>query len=128
MRRILAIALLIAFGSPTFASLAAPLFAANTDPEAALPACCRSHGAHHCAMRHSVAAPTPTGPAFTTPPCPLYPTASTPLRLATASLNTPLRLAVEQLRTPAPLATTPRPARTFTASANLNRGPPARLA
>ena len=127
MRRILAIALLIAFGSPTFASLAAPLFAANTDPEAALPACCRSHGAHHCAMRHSVAAPTPTGPAFTTPPCPLYPTASTPLRLATASLNTPLRLAVEQLRTPAPLATSARPARTFTASANLNRGPPARL-
>jgi hypothetical protein len=118
----LAITLLIAFGSP----LVLPLFAATADPEASLPACCRSHGAHHCAMMH-MRSPL-NGPAFQAPPCPFFPTATTPLRIAAASLAAPLRLSVEQLRDPAPLAPSPRRARIFTTSANLKRGPPTRFA
>ena len=123
LRRMLAITLLIAFGSP----LVLPLFAATADPEASLPACCRSHGAHHCAMMHRMLAES-SGPAFTAPPCADYPTATTPVRIAAASLTTPLRLTVEPLRATAPPAPGPHRARTFVPSANLNRGPPPRLA
>src|SRR5580698_2896929 len=101
MRRILAITLLIAFGSP----LVLPLFAATADPQASLPACCRRHGAHHCAMLRSGLMPGATsGPAFQAPPCPFYPATSTLPRLTTASLAALLPLYVKQLRDPAPLA------------------------
>jgi hypothetical protein len=121
MRRILAIALLIAFGFP----LVAPAFASPTGPEASLPPCCRSHGAHHCAMMH----PTSARPSFNAPPCPCYPAPSTSPRTAAASLTAPLRLTVEQLHAHAPFAATSRRAtRTFIASANLKRGPPVLLA
>src|SRR5580704_1904473 len=79
MRRILAIALLIAFGSP----LAVPLFASTTDSQSTLPACCRRNGAHHCTGMVVSAA---NGPAFQAPPCPNYPQPATPLRLTTAAL------------------------------------------
>ncbi|HEV2576214.1 MAG TPA: hypothetical protein VGU25_03280 [Acidobacteriaceae bacterium] len=46
MRRLLSILLLAAFALP----LVAPLIALAQDPDAALPACCRRHGQHHCAM------------------------------------------------------------------------------
>jgi hypothetical protein len=120
-RRLLALTLLIAFGFP----LVAPLFAATVDPEASLPSCCRSHGAHQCSMMH-MRSPS-SGTAFQTPPCPSYPTASTPLRIAAASLASPLRITVEQLSTTAPLAPNPYRALTFSTSANLKRGPPTRL-
>jgi len=121
MRRILAIALLIAFGSP----LVAPIFAATADPEASLPPCCRSHGAHHCAMMHMRAQSTSSGPAFTPPPCPLYPTPATPSRIGAASLATPLQLIAAHLATPAPpTRSASHPARNFLPSANLKRGPP----
>jgi hypothetical protein len=81
LRRILAITLLIAFGSPLFA----PLFAATSDPEASLPACCRSHGTHHCAMMHRESAGDGS-PVLQAPPCSSYPSAFIPLRLTTASL------------------------------------------
>jgi hypothetical protein len=113
----LAITLLIAFGSP----LVLPLFAATIDPQASLPACCRRHGAHRCTMLLPNAS---SDPAFQAPPCPLYPTASTAPRLITAYLATPLRLTVEQVRDPAPRWLNPHRARNFSTSANLNRGPP----
>jgi hypothetical protein len=119
-RRILAITLLIAFGSP----LVAPVFAATADPQSSLPACCRRHGTHHCTMLMPAAN---NGPAFQAPPCPFFPTATTPLRIAATSLTTPLRLTVEQLRSPAPLHASPHRAQTIAASANLKRGPPAPL-
>ncbi|MGA1981029.1 MAG: hypothetical protein ABSG84_01040 [Acidobacteriaceae bacterium] len=119
-RRILAITLLIAFGSP----LVAPLLAATADPEASLPPCCRSHGMHHCAMMHRMLMAS-SGPVFSAPPCPFYPTPATPVRTATASLAAPAHLSVAQLRSFARLAATPRRvARTFAPSANLKRGPP----
>jgi hypothetical protein len=46
MRRLLSILLLAAFTLP----LVAPLLALAQDPDAGLPACCRRHGQHHCAM------------------------------------------------------------------------------
>jgi len=120
-RRILAITLLIAFGFPLFA----PVFAATADPEANLPACCRSNGKHHCAMMHMMLMAAYNSPSFNAPPCPFYPAAATPQRLVPASLTTPVTLAVAQLRTPAPSPAAPRRAiPTFLASANLKRGPP----
>ena len=124
MRRFLAIALLIAFGSP----LVAPLFAATADPEASLPACCRSHGKHHCAMMHRMMASS-SGPALQAPPCPFYPAALTLPRLATASLVVAPQASIEIRRDRATLpAVGLQAARTLSASANLKRGPPALFA
>jgi hypothetical protein len=125
MRRILAIALLIAFGFP----LVAPAFAATADPEASLPACCRSNGKHHCAMMHMMLMAAYSSPSFNAPPCPFYPAAAIPQRLVPASINAQVTLAVAQLRAPAPPAAAPRRAvLTLLASANLKRGPPTLLA
>ena len=119
LRRILAITLLIAFGFP----LVAPAFATTPNSEASLPACCRSHGAHHCAMLHMLGASS--SPSLNAPPCPFYPAPSTTPRTASASLTASLRLTTQQNRALAPLPATPRRAvRTFLASANLKRGPP----
>ncbi len=123
LRRMLAITLLIAFGSP----LALSLFAATADPEAALPACCRTHGAHHCAMTHRALAES-EGAALQAPPCSDYPTPTTPARRATGSLAAPLPLTAELLQTPVLLPSGPHRIRSVVASANLNRGPPARPA
>ena len=120
MRRMLAITLLIAFGSP----LVLPLFAATTDPQASLPACCRRHGAHRCTMLLPSGS---SGPSFQAPPCPLYPTAFAPPRLATASLAASMPPSVEPLRTLAPPPQGERRTRKFIPSANLNRGPPTPL-
>lgn len=46
MRRLLSILLLAALALP----LVAPMLALAQDPDAGLPACCRRHGQHHCAM------------------------------------------------------------------------------
>ncbi len=56
---------------------AAPLIAAtSSDPEANLPACCRRHGKHHCAMMDAFLQATSSGTpqAGATPQhCPFYP-------------------------------------------------------
>jgi len=125
LRRILAITLLIAFGLP----LVAPAFAATTDPEASLPPCCRSHGAHHCAMMHSMMLALSSKPAFVPPPCPFYPAPATPVRTTTASLTVVPPPTVALFRTFTPLPATPRrAARRMFASANLKRGPPNSIA
>jgi len=124
MRRMLAITLLIAFGSP----LLAPLFAATADSEAYLPACCRSHGAHHCVMLHRMFAAS-NGPAFQSPRCPNYPSAFTPVRIGAASLFAAPLGSIEIHRYGTPLARIRgRAAGNFAPSANLKRGPPTILA
>ncbi len=124
MRRLLAITLLLAFGSPLFV----PLFAATADPDASLPACCRRHGPHHCNMRMAAAA-TDAAPSFNGPPCPLYPTASIPLRLVTASLASIQLHSLQSLLVAAtPVRRITSPTQTFAATANPKRGPPAPLA
>jgi hypothetical protein len=76
MRRILAILLVLFFG---LGPLSATLEASD---DANLPACCRRHGAHHCAMTAIIAAAMTaaqrdSAPAFSAPAtCPRYPGAA----------------------------------------------------
>lgn len=72
VRRLLSIALLVAFGLP----LAAPLFA-STDADTLLPACCRRNGMHYCMRPASM-----PGPGWSATPmkCPLYPRAVAQVR------------------------------------------------
>jgi hypothetical protein len=122
LRRVLAITLLVAFGSP----LVAPLMASTADPQALLPACCRMHGKHHCIMPAGLPGAS-TDPAFQVPPCPFYPTTATSPVSATAALSSPLLLAVETRSDFAPLAPSRHRAQTFAVGANLKRGPPTLL-
>jgi hypothetical protein len=119
MRRLLAVALLLAFTSP----LVLPLFAATVDPEASLPACCRRHGHHHCAMMMAMLAAM-NHPTFSAPPCPLYPTAATPVRTAPAYFAALPSLSVELRRELAPPTATPRRAKLNLAPTRFTRGPP----
>jgi hypothetical protein len=120
MRRILAITLLIAFGSP----LVVPLLASTTNSQSNLPACCRRNGAHHCTGLMSSAA---SGPALNAPPCPVYPSPSMPLRLIAAALAAPPALSIEPLRSFTPLAPGGSLALFSIPSSNQKRGPPAPL-
>ena len=120
MRRILAITLLIAFGS----SLVLPLFAAQVDSQRNLPACCRRNGAHHCNGLLSAN----SGPAFQSPPCPNYPSPATPVSLNTAALAAPITSAIELAITSALPATNQARALISILSSNQLRGPPTLLA
>jgi hypothetical protein len=123
MRRILAITLLIAFGSPlALLALASPT---TSNAQRNLPACCRRNGAHHCNGGMST---DDTNPALQSPPCSNYPSPGTPVSLNTAALAAPTTFAIEipiafALRT----ATRPR-AHSSILSSNLQRGPPSHLA
>jgi hypothetical protein len=122
-RKILAITLLIAFVSP----LVPPLLAATTDPQASLPSCCRTHGAHACVMMHLRV--NSGSPAFHAPPCPFYPATATAPSLLAATLAASLSASVQDRPDPAPAASSPlRAACVPVASAHLKRGPPALLA
>lgn len=72
MRRILSILLVLLFG------MGPVTFALGYDAEASLPACCRRHGAHSCAMSAAglayLAKVQSQTPAFTSPShCPMFP-------------------------------------------------------
>ena len=121
MRRILAITLLIAFGSP----LVLPALASPTDSQRNLPACCRRNGVHHC---NGLMLSANSGPAFHTPPCPNYPSPATPVSLFTASLAAPTAFAIEIVVTSAPPATVRPRTQISILSSNLLRGPPTLLA
>ena len=122
MRRILAITLLIAFGSP----LIVPLLASTPDSQSNLPACCRRNGLHHCT---SMTASAASGdPAFKAPPCANYPSPSTPLRLTTAALAAPSAPSATLLLTSSPLVSTRPCAHASPLSSNQKRGPPSLLA
>jgi hypothetical protein len=124
MRRALSISLILFFG---FGPLAATLGAGD---DAGLPACCRRHGAHHCAMSMSMAAAimdTAPGKAIFTAPttCPEFPGA------AAATTNSPQAIAAASVGLPALLAQshTPQSARTAARLSQIRtragRGPPA---
>lgn len=121
-RRILAITLLIAFGS----ALVAPLMAATADPQSSLPACCRMHGKHHCSMPAELSGAS-TDPAFKAPPCPFYPATATSPVDTIATLSGPLLGAVETRSDSGPIASGRAQAQIFAVTANLNRGPPAQF-
>jgi len=126
MRQALSICLIFFFG---FGPLSA---AFQADEESRLPACCRRHGAHHCAMSDSMTArmlESASGRSILTAPshCPLYPNGS-------CVLNTPVHaLAPSTQGLPAFLAQNHSPvaaraaARTSQARTRADRGPPASL-
>jgi hypothetical protein len=74
MRRAIAVLLMLVFSS----MLIAPVLAA--DPEASLPACCRRHGKHHCAMRMAVQPGSRTGFTTVKGKCPCFPAGTTAVR------------------------------------------------
>jgi hypothetical protein len=121
MRRILAITLLIAFGSP----LVIPALA-STNSQSNLPACCRRSGAHHCATM--VRSGAQSGPAFNAPPCPVYPTHSTTPSQSAGCFRSPLAPRFESLRISTPLAFSQWASQRFIPSSNLKRGPPGLIA
>ena len=106
--------------------LVLPLFAATADPEASLPACCRSHGKHHCAMMHWMLMAS-SGPSFTAPPCPLYPTAAAPVRIVNAFFSASPPPSVELCRDTSPPALASLCFRTIALTSQFTRGPPTRL-
>jgi hypothetical protein len=121
LRRMLTFALLIAFGLP----LAAQVLGTLTDPDSRLPACCRRHGKHHCAMPVGEAASS-SDPAFQAPPCQSYPTAATQAHILDASLVAPPRIGTDFCPDATPAAVREGFGQTFAATAHLTRGPPAR--
>ena len=123
MRRALSICLIFFFG---FGPLSA---AFQADEESRLPACCRRHGAHHCAMSNSMMAQmveAASGKPILTAPshCPLYPNGScvlnTPVHALAPSTNgLPALLAQEHS-----LIAARASARVSQLRTRANRGPP----
>jgi len=125
MRRVLAITLLIALFAP---ALAPSLSALTADPEANLPACCRSHGAHHCAMMHWMLESQNAKPRFTPAPCPMYPGAASVSSFASFTIADAPTLRVERVRVATLPAATARRVQLLLARTRRDRGPPAPLA
>ena len=127
MRRSFSIFLVLLFGLSPLAS------AFDAGQEASLPACCRRHGAHHCAMAMEAARRAEQGqgtsfPAFTSPlTCSHYPSPATLMTGPVPALaSLPGRwpaLAARAFAHPATLAAAfSRPATT-----HAGRGPPAAI-
>jgi hypothetical protein len=122
MRRLLAITLLIAFFAPSAASA---LTAIAIDSEAGLPPCCRSHGAHHCEMRHWMLRQADSRAPLAAPaPCPFYPVAATAPQTVSFALGTAPQFATRFHRAAAPQADSRRAAHRFAISVLTTRGPP----
>src|SRR6185437_10771453 len=118
MRRIVSILLVALFwAGPVSALLPA-------SAETQLPACCRRHGAHHCAMAMANGAQPASGQAFSAPAhCPLY-HRSEPASPAFTPATQP---SLAQLpRAGAPIAST-RAAVLHRARSHSGRGPPIAL-
>ena len=119
MRRLVSILLVALF----WAGPVSALLPANADAQ--LPACCRRHGAHHCAMTMAKAPQRSTGSDFTAPAhCPRYHRSGP----ATAPTFTPAaQLDLAQIpQAPAPLASK-RAAVLHRSRTQASRGPPVLL-
>lgn len=67
MRRALTLAIVMLFGLTPLVALV------PSSSEVSLPACCRRHGAHHCAMNTDASHPSESGPGFAAADhCPQY--------------------------------------------------------
>jgi len=127
MRRAASLILVLFFG---FGPLAGLL---QSSDDARLPACCRRHGIHHCAMAMQMAAmlaqeASGETPILTAPiTCPMFPGflagPSTPAHALAASAPS-LPALVEQSLTPAPASVSPL---TGSLRARPARGPPASI-
>jgi hypothetical protein len=122
MRRTLATLLIAIFG---FAPISPALFASDVD--ANLPACCRSHGKHHCTMMamRSVSSP---GPAMRAGRCPLFPTnKAVAAQRITSALRTSQAAFSEVVSHPASRPQTEALYRISYSRAAQKRGPPSFL-
>jgi hypothetical protein len=121
MRRALSILMILLFGlGPLAATLSA-------DDDTGLPACCRRHGAHHCAMTADLISAAEPGTSNIKAPatCPYFPgytvaLNTTILALAPAAVNLPALLAQPNCPSAARAA-----ARISQIRTRANRGPPA---
>jgi hypothetical protein len=122
MRRGFSILLILVFG---FGPLSAMV---DGSEDAGLPACCRRHGAHHCAMSQGMARVPDPRPSFTPPlTCPNYPGPTTAILMPMHALTvsaTAARQADAQRHRPVArqLAEDRAPSRS-----HAGRGPPAIL-
>jgi hypothetical protein len=127
MRRGLSIFLVLFF-------LLSPLASAlDAGQDASLPACCRRHGAHHCAMEMQAASPRPQAQSETTPvvstplTCPYYPGPATMMTgpaPALASRAAGLPATLEQTFAPTAWQSG---ALSHSATTHAGRGPPAEI-
>jgi len=123
MRRAVGVFLILLFGLGPLAE------ALPVNAESRLPACCRRHGAHHCAMAAQMAAAQAlpaSAPVFAPPAhCPSYPgamAASTATIHALAAASPALSALLTQAHSPASRTSAPRQSQLRTRA---NRGPPA---
>jgi hypothetical protein len=115
MRRLLSILLVALF----WAGPMSALLPANTDAQ--LPACCRRHGAHHCAMGRSDSAQPSAGHAFAAPAhCPLYHRSGP----ATPTFTAAAQPSLAQLPQASALTASTRTAVLHRARSLSSRGPP----
>lgn len=103
MRRILSILLTLVVGfGPAIAAVPANALASGYSPwtgqqdESRLPACCRKHGAHHCAMSMGIAGNIRETTISATGCCPCWPHVIASTATSAATLGTP--------RNPLPIA------------------------
>jgi hypothetical protein len=125
MRRGFSILLIVLFG------LGPLSVALQASDESRLPACCRRHGAHHCAMAAQMASRTAQDESGLTPvvsaplTCPYYPGArGAMLTSAHALAVAPASVQAELTRTLAPVSG-PAVALSSPSRAHAGRGPPA---
>ena len=118
MRRSISILLALIFG------LGPLSFALLPNDDASLPACCRRHGAHHCAMSSEASSYFRT-PAFTSPAhCPLFPQYGNASPTSTAALARTSVFSISALEEPRPGSTFQASADNIYLSTPSLRGPP----
>ena len=117
MRRLVSILLVALF----WAGPLSALLPASADAQ--LPACCRRHGAHHCAMAMAENGQTPAGHSFSPAHCPRY-HRSGPATLNFTPAEQPALAELPQAPTEFP---SPRAAALHRARRQSGRGPPLAL-
>ena len=121
MRRWISVSLVLFFGLwPLTGALEA-------SDDSRLPACCRRHGAHHCAMSMQIAKALPDGmPAVTAPMyCPLFPGLLAGLWAPAPALAAPMAGLPALLERVVSLVAGGADARMRAVSIDAGRGPPA---
>jgi hypothetical protein len=122
MRRLVSITLLLLLSLP----LISPLFALGSTAESRLPACCRTHGKHHCMMSVEEMEALLYGVHFTPVPmkCPLFPKALSPVPHQTLAIDHPALLFAKVVSHPASPRQTEVWACLALEGARHKRGPP----
>jgi hypothetical protein len=122
LRRFISITLLLLFSFP----LISPLFALGGDAESRLPACCRTHGKHHCMMSANEMELLLHGEHFTPvrSKCPLFPNPTIPVSHLNLFFQHPSLTIAENVTHPARRSHTEAWARVALEGARHKRGPP----